>query len=107
MKEGSILKKRASQAGLQEVVIDGGDASLICGESFVPGVYDMVAEGKYPYAYVTLSSENGVIFGRFEEYGISFEEENPVCRRIPLEEGTEILVEYLAEDGQLRLVPSY
>lgn len=107
--ERVVLKKHAAQTGLQEVLVDSadGNVSLICGESFAPGVYDLVAEGEFPYAFVNLSSEHEIIAGGYEEYGIGLEPEHPVCRRLPLEEGTEVLVEYLAEDGQLRLVPSY
>lgn len=103
--EDSSLSQRKPQSGLEEVFLVN-EESMTAGVDFEPGVYDLILDEEDAFVYVTFYSETGLFDGSYV-WGIGLNSESQTCRRLPLEEGTEVFVEYADNGETVRLEPSY
>lgn len=82
------------------------NGEMTAGIDFEAGVYDIVLDREDAVAYVELSNEEGVLNELYQEIGMTVANEQRAYRRIPLTEGTKLVLEY-AEAGDAALIPSY
>lgn len=102
-KAAAPLRKQLPQNLSGKVEING---EMTAGTDFEAGVYDIVLEREDAVAYVVLRNEQGVLSGLYQEVGMTVDNEQQAYRRIPLTEGTELVLEY-GEAGDAALIPSY